>query len=97
MVRTNVAARHDGPLAVQVLFVYNAIDDFVMTNLKTYSGRAIKTAEAEDIDFGDGAAKEEKEGDGDTAPPAELSNEEAEDLCAWLKESALTDRVSRGG
>lgn len=71
--------------------MYNTIDDFVMTNLKTYAGRPIKTAEAEDIDLGDDAGKE---GDkGAAAAAAGLSTEDAEDLCSWLKESALTDKV----
>lgn len=70
--------------------MYNTIDDFVMTNLKTYAGRPIKTAEAEDIDLGEDAAKDGEE----SAPaPAGLSTEDAEDLCSWLKESALTDKV----
>ncbi|CAM9547706.1 unnamed protein product [Choristocarpus tenellus] len=84
----------------EVLFVYNAIDDFVMTNLKSYAGRDIKTAEAEDIDLGDEAGlngesdKEgEPSGEGGKAPKAGLNAEEAEDLCSWLKESALPDRV----
>lgn len=72
--------------------MYNTIDDFVMTNLKTYAGRPIKTAEAEDIDLGEDAAK-----DGDksaaAAAVAGLGTEDAEDLCSWLKESALTDKV----
>ena len=72
--------------------MYNTIDDFVMTNLKTYAGRPIKTAEAEDIDLGEDA---EKEGDESAPPAAGLSTEDAEDLCSWLKESALTDKVRR--
>lgn len=70
--------------------MYNAIDDFVMTNLKTYSGRSIKTAESEDIDLGDDEAKEGEEKD-DAAEG--LNSEDAEDLCSWFKESALPDRV----
>lgn len=79
----------------QVLFVYNAIDDFVMTNLKTYAGRAIKTAEAEDIDLGDGAGeqKDNEGAEGSDASRVSLSTEEAEDLCSWFKESALPDKV----
>lgn len=75
----------------QVLFVYNTIDDFVMTNLKTYAGRPIKTAEAEDIDLGDDATKDGEKSE--AAAAAGLSTEDAEDLCSWLKESALTDKV----
>lgn len=72
--------------------MYNTIDDFVMTNLKTYAGRPIKTAEAEDIDLGGDASKE---GEESASAAAGLSTEDAEDLCSWLKESALTDKVRR--
>ncbi|CAB1099458.1 HSP90 [Ectocarpus sp. CCAP 1310/34] len=78
----------------EILFVYNTIDDFVMNNLKTYAGRPIKSAEAEDIELGgddDAANESDEEHDGTTA--AGLSSEDAEDLCSWLKESALPERV----
>lgn len=74
-----------------MLFVYNAIDDFVMTNLKSFAGRPIKTAEAEDIDLGDDAGKDAD--DASAAAGEGLSTEDADDLCTWLKESALADRV----
>lgn len=73
--------------------MYNAIDDFVMTNLKTYAGRSIKTAEAEDIDLGDGASSKDGE-DEKSGVEGGLSTEDADDLCSWLKDSALPDRVS---
>lgn len=78
----------------QILFVYNTIDDFVMNNLKTYAGRPIKSAEAEDIELGgdDDAAKDSDEEEDGTAA-AGLRSEDAEDLCSWLKESALPERV----
>lgn len=79
------------PPLPQILFVYNTIDDFVMNNLKTYAGRPIKSAEAEDIELGgdDAGAKDDDE----EAAAAGLSADEAEDLCSWLKESALAERV----
>ncbi|CAM9772131.1 unnamed protein product [Ectocarpus sp. 13 AM-2016] len=78
----------------EILFVYNTIDDFVMNNLKTYAGRPIKSAEAEDIELGgdDDAAKDSDEEEDGTAA-AGLTSEDAEDLCSWLKESALPERV----
>ncbi|CAN0038357.1 unnamed protein product, partial [Discosporangium mesarthrocarpum] len=76
----------------EVLFVYNAIDDFVMTNLGTYGGRALKTAEADDINFN--FAEGEKGGtEGKDGLEEGLGKEDAEDLCRWLKESALPDRA----
>lgn len=47
----------------QVIFVYNAIDDFVMNNLKTYHGRDFKTAEATGLDLGPDKKTEEEEGE----------------------------------
>ena len=35
----------------EVLLLYNTIDDFVMTNLKTYNGRTLVSVEKSDIDF----------------------------------------------
>jgi hypothetical protein len=46
-----------------VIFVYNAIDDFVMNNLKTYHGRDFKTAEATGLDLGPDKKTEEEEGE----------------------------------
>lgn len=75
--------------------MYSAIDDFVMTNIKTYAGRTIQTAEAENIDLGDGdATKEDQDKEGETTSSS-LSKADAEDLCEWFKESALPSRVKR--
>jgi len=46
-----------------VIFVYNAIDDFVMNNLKTYHGRDFKTAEATGLDLGPDKKMGEEEGE----------------------------------
>ncbi|CBJ25492.1 heat shock protein Hsp90 [Ectocarpus siliculosus] len=78
----------------EILFVYNTIDDFVMNNLKTYAGRPIKSAEAEDIELGgDDAAAKDSDEEEDRTAVAGLTSEDAEDLCSWLKESALPERV----
>ena len=44
----------------ECLFVYNAIDDFVMSNIREHNGRAIVTAEAADFGTSD-EQEEEKE------------------------------------
>jgi len=41
----------------EVLFLYNSIDDFVMANLKTYSGRELVSAETSSIDLDGQAAQ----------------------------------------
>ena len=51
------------PFLTQVIFVYNAIDDFVMNNLKTYHGRDFKTAEATGLDLGPDKKIGEEEGE----------------------------------
>ena len=64
----------------ECLFVYNAIDDFVMSNIREHNGRQIVTAEA--ADFGTVEEEEEKE---DKAPSADaLSTSDADALKAWL-------------
>ncbi|GAB5036972.1 heat shock protein hsp90 family protein [Nannochloropsis oceanica] len=72
----------------EVIFVYNAIDDFVMNNLKTYHGRDFKTAEATGLDLGPDKKTEEeedkKDGDSDGSALPPLTEAEAEDLAKWL-------------
>jgi len=61
-----------------VFFLYSAIDDFVMTNLGSYQGRKLVTAESAGLEFGKDEEKQsEKEG--------ALSKDMAQELCAWLK------------
>lgn len=86
----------------EVIFVYTAIDDFVMANLEKFEGRALVTAEKSDIDLGDededkaDEEKEEcgKEGSGTAgAKTAKLSDGEAKEFCAWVK-ATLGNKVS---
>jgi len=80
----------------KVLFVYNTIDDFVMTNLASYNKRRIVSAEAKDLDLAAGVKKgrgdkegagekddEEKKG-GEEAAAAGLSDSEVTELGDWL-------------
>jgi len=68
----------------EVIFVYTAIDDFVMANLDKFEGRKLVTADKSDIDLGDDLDKKgdeddkdgnEKNGNDPTAPPPESSRE----------------------
>eukprot|EP00937_MAST-01D_sp_MAST-1D-sp2_P005985 g5985.t1 len=69
---------------VEVLFMYTAIDDFVMNNLTQYNGRPLVSAESKDLEFG---------GDEDGADDEDGTDSAADDaLVAWLKE-ALSERV----
>ncbi|TFJ83558.1 hypothetical protein NSK_004664 [Nannochloropsis salina CCMP1776] len=80
----------------EVIFVYNAIDDFVMNNLKTYHGRDFKTAEATGLDLGpekkDGEEADAKDKAEESSAPTPLTEAEVEDLGKWLV-STLPDKL----
>lgn len=76
-------------LACQVIFLYNAIDDFVMTNLQSFNKRQLVSAEAKDLNLGksaDAAEEEEDPEDPLGLNTNKLSKDDAEQLGAWLKE-----------
>ena len=66
----------------ECLFVYNAIDDFVMSNIREHNGRAIVTAEA--ADFGGTSDEEVKEEEGQKSSADALSTSDSDALKAWL-------------
>lgn len=69
---------------VEVLFMYTAIDDFVMNNLSQYNGRMLVSGESKDVDVGTGTNDESEDAAEDAAAH--------DGLVAWLKD-ALSDRV----
>jgi TNF receptor-associated protein 1 len=81
---------------VEVLFLYTTIDDFVMSNLRTFGDKALISAEMSALDLPDEESKaddkdsEAKEGD---VSNAFLTEEQSKEICAWLK-VALGSRVS---
>lgn len=90
----------------EVLFLYNAVDDFVMGNIRTYGGRPLVSAETSSVDLDarykkDGEEKKdesegEKEGDKpkkDESTAAGLSEAQVQDLCAWFKLNLGETRV----
>lgn len=92
----------------EVLFLYNTIDDFVMSNLKNYSGRPLKSAEDASIDLSaedteeqktkraeENKEKEEKEKEegSQKSTVGAIPEAEVEPFCAWLKESLGASRV----
>ncbi len=78
----------------EVIFVYSAIDDFVMANLDKFQGRRIISAEKSDIDFNDAKDDDDKsDKDGDSDGVKHLSQKEADDFCAWFQ-NTLSDRVT---
>ena len=67
---------------VEVLFVYEPIDEFVMSTLGEYDGKKIVSADGTDVDLG-GEEPEES---------SVAASEEEKSLCGWMKE-VLGDRV----
>lgn len=85
--------------STEVLFMYSPIDDFVMTNLNEYNGRALVTAETASVDELDGQKKSSVDGEDDSeksedvAAGDELAEDDAKALAEWMQ-SALEDHVS---
>ena len=59
----------------EVLFMYTAIDEFVMSSLKNFEGRSLTSAETSAVDLKSN----------DEAPVDSLSKEDRDALCSWLK------------
>eukprot|EP00560_Eucampia_antarctica_P007511 CAMPEP_0197828500 /NCGR_PEP_ID=MMETSP1437-20131217/5049_1 /TAXON_ID=49252 ORGANISM="Eucampia antarctica, Strain CCMP1452" /NCGR_SAMPLE_ID=MMETSP1437 /ASSEMBLY_ACC=CAM_ASM_001096 /LENGTH=709 /DNA_ID=CAMNT_0043429723 /DNA_START=260 /DNA_END=2390 /DNA_ORIENTATION=+ len=74
----------------EVIFVYTAIDDFVMANLQKYQDRAIVNVEKGDIDLGDSSSEDDKKEDSKSAG---LNDKDATDFCAWYQ-MTLNDKIS---
>mmetsp|Transcript_39869 Transcript_39869/g.48574 ORF Transcript_39869/g.48574 Transcript_39869/m.48574 type:complete len:527 (-) Transcript_39869:76-1656(-) len=79
----------------EVLFLFSAMDDFVMNNLVTFENRKLVSCEKSDISFD----KKDEDNDDDkdksstsTLPP--LSNDQAEELCHWFQE-AFSNRIKK--
>jgi len=71
----------------EVLFVYSAIDDFVMANLAKFQNKDIVSVEKSDIDLGGKDKDDEKTDDSVDSDglPMSLSKEEADKFCAWFQ------------
>ena len=68
---------------VEVLFLYEAVDEYVMSNLREYEEKTLVSADQGDLKLED-TPKPNDEGS--------LSEDESKDLCSWLKET-IGDRV----
>ena len=77
----------------EVIFVYSAIDDFVMANLEKFQGRKIISVEKGGIDLGDDNYEEEANDEGQSDGKVKLSQKEADEFCAWFQVT-LKDKVS---
>lgn len=85
---------------LEVIFVYTAIDDFVMANLDKYEGRQLVSVEKGDIDLSKFQTDDEKKEDNDdkeeegTNSGDKLSPSQAMELCSWLKSTLGDTKVA---
>jgi len=70
---------------IEVIYVYEPIDDFVMNNVKEYDGKPIVSIDSADVDLD---TNEKKKGG--------LNKGKTEELCKWLKDS-LGEKVEEIG
>ena len=68
---------------LEVLFLYEPVDEYVMSNLREYKEKTLVSADQGDIKLDDVAKPEAEDA---------LSDEEAKGLCEWLKET-IGDKV----
>ena len=90
---------------VEVIFIYSAIDDFVMANIGNYEGRQLVSVEKSNIDlskFGKNKkednsdekdAKDKEEDKESSDSTTKLSATEAIDLCTWMKSSLGDSKI----
>ncbi|GJM15515.1 MAG: molecular chaperone HtpG [Thermodesulfobacteriota bacterium] len=62
---------------IEVLYLYEPVDEFVMTSLAKYADKDLVSADNSDIELEEVAAKKKKA----------LSRKDSEALCEWIKES----------
>jgi HSP90 family molecular chaperone len=87
----------------EVIFIYTAIDDFVMANLKTFEGRELLSADRsevnlpksdDDSDTNEDGSEDKNKDDGTTTSGKSLSTAEAAKFCAWFQ-TTLPSKVSK--
>ncbi len=72
---------------LEVLYLYEPVDEFVMTGLGKFEGKTLVSADNAEIELGAGAPRP-----GEDA----LAEADAKDLCGWIKET-LGDSVNEVG
>merc|ERR1711871_14690 len=81
----------------EVLLLYNTIDEFLMSNMRTFQGRDLVSAESSDIDLAkegkDEKDEDNKEDKKDDKKDGELSDVDAEALCTYLKDTLGNKKV----
>ncbi|WP_269537822.1 molecular chaperone HtpG [Cerasicoccus fimbriatus] len=69
---------------LEVLFLYEPIDEYLMTNLREYKEKQLKSADADDLEL------EDAEVEGEPLP-----EDQVKALCEWLKTSLGEERVKK--
>merc|ERR1711968_207098 len=77
---------------VEVLFLYQTIDDFVMRNVNAFNGRNLVSAETSSVDLNKKDGGEEKEKEGEEAS-VKLSEDDVKAVCDWLTTALGETRV----
>ncbi len=95
LVGPNRAAIESGPYLeafrarhLEVLFCFEPIDDFVMSNLGTFAEKKLTSGDSDNLDLGAAEAASS-----DVAALEPLAEADAKALCAWLQETLGSDRV----
>jgi len=70
---------------IEVIYVYEPIDDFVMNNVREYDSKSIISIDSADVDIDTNEKKKSK-----------LNKDKTEELCKWLKDS-LGEKVEEIG
>ena len=80
----------------EVIFIYSAIDDFVMANLKQFEGRNLLSADRSELGLNDddSSEKDDKDSSDDSNATKGLTSSEATDFCAWFQ-TTLASKVSK--
>jgi HSP90 family molecular chaperone len=91
---------------VEVIFIYSAIDDFVMANIGTYEGRQLVSVEKSDIDLSKFNDKTKDDSDADSNDKdketkvnsdsdniKKLSATESIDVCTWMKTTLGNSKI----
>lgn len=86
---------------LEVIFIYTAIDDFVMANLASYEGRQLVSVEKGDIDLSRFPKKDDDKAENKDEESASVSKSEkpldatqAMELCTWLKGTLGDKKIS---
>ena len=92
LVGANRASIEEGPYleafkarGIEVLFLYDAADDYVLGQLATFKEKSIVSAEAADIELDDVP----QTGEGEP-----LADDKMKSLCEWFKESLGKEKIS---